>query len=239
MLPLDDTALYDLADAGRLLFCDAHWLRRRARRRLLPFTFHRERMVLPRDWVEAEAGIAPLDAEALRGYWLSRLAPPAPGAARPRRDRRHLPCDEVLSAKEAARRVTADPLPLEALDAEGVLPPLRVDGQTAYDAELVALVAREDEDPEVAPRADARRAAVKTWARYEYVTDLDEGRAPPPATTRADPAEAIAAAPRAWHIPEDLAALPAEETTGPSVPSAEEPPHLIEADGFETVDEEE
>jgi len=238
MLPLDDAALYDLSDAGRLLFCDAHWLRRRARRRLVPSTWRREQMVLPRDWVEAEAGIAPLDAEALRDYWLSRLAPPAPSAARPRRDRRHLPCEEVLPAGEAARRVTADPLRLEALDAEGVLPALRVDGRTAYDAALVALVCREDEDEDAGRRADARRAAVKAWACYEYVTDLDEGRPPPPAATRAAPAQATAAAPHAWHLPDDLAAPPPEATTEPAGSTGGEPPHLIEADGFETVDEE-
>ena len=186
-------------------------------------------MAFPRAWVDAAAGTTATDAEGLKTYWLERLAPPARHAARPLRDRRALEVDGLLDADEAARRITADARYLARLAGEGTLPALRVDGEARYDPVLTELVAAEDDPARVA----ARRAAVADWSRYEYADGLDEGRTPPPSSTRPAPAPAVAVAPRAWHLPAEL--VQAAEAEEPAADGAG--PGLAEAEGYETVDE--
>ncbi len=230
---MDADQLYDLPRAGRLLLESPGRLRRLALTRRIPWTTADGRMRVPRAWVDAQAGRAPADGEALRLYWNERLAPASRTAGRSVRDRTRLPADRLLPAEEAARRIAADRVRLAGLDARGVLPALRVDGETVYDADLVDLLAREDEPAgdDAKERTDVRRAEVAGWSRWEYVTDLDRGRAPPPAATRPAPKEVAGAAPRAWTLPDDLAPRPEPEPDAP-------PRRILEADGFEVVEDE-
>ena len=227
MLPLDATALYDLPRAGRLLLTDPVRLRRQARRRRIPALVTSEGLRLPRTWVDAASGREASDAEALAVYWLERLAPADAGAGRASRDRRYLPPTDLLSPPEAARRLRADLAFLVRLDAEAVLPSLLVDGEIRYDAALVDLVAREDEDDALRDAADARRAEVLDWGRFAWVEDLDVGAALPPAATKEAPKQALDAAPHAWRIPKGL--TEDEEPEGRR--------RLIETEGYETVEE--
>lgn len=254
MLPLDAAELYDLSEAARLLWVGPGRIRRWIRIGKVPAVRRQAVWHLPRAWVDAACGREATDEEAVRRYWLERLAPPSREAARPLKDRTHLEAEALLTAGEVAPRVFADEARLARLAGDGTLPALRVDGATRYDAALVDLVA---EAPET-QGAETRRALVLAWARYEYATDLDRGAAPPPTATKAAPKEVTAAAPRAWRLPddlrEDLADLPPLEAgteAAEAPPAAEEPAEtadastdestdgsrLIRADGFETVDE--
>jgi hypothetical protein len=250
MLHVDADELYDLSVAARMLRIDPVRIRRWARQGRMPLIQGPDGPALPRAWVDAETGASAADPDGLLRYWLERTAPPPPEARRTLRDRSRLPVDPLLAAGEAARRVYADPVRLERLDADGTLPALRVDGESHYDPALTDLVAAGD--AEEGPAA-ARREEVQAWARFEYATDLDAGASPPPTQTRPIPDEVAATAPRAWSIPEDVAAmdgLDAEalpETTGPEAvesPETEGAPEpepdgsrLIRTEGFETEDE--
>lgn len=231
MPPLDDTQLYDLSEASRLLFRDPAWLARGCRTGRIPWQSRDGRILLPAPWVEAEAGRSDSDPEALRVYWAERFAPPPPDAARPLRPLDALPTSDTVPEAEAARRLHADVVRLRSLAARGVLPALRIDGESRYDADLLEHVS----DGPVADDAasDARREAVAGWAQFEYASSLASA---PPAATRAAPPAVQRSAPGAWRLPEDLTA-PEEATPG----SPEVPPRdsdgLIEAEGYETVDE--
>jgi hypothetical protein len=233
MLRADATELYDLAEAGALLFADPARLRRLSEARRIPAAWVEEGLGLPVPWVEAEAGRSPEDPDALARYWLERLAPPAPEARRPVRDRASLAGLDLLTPSEAAARVCADPAALARMGSEGTLPALRVDGESRFDAALVALVAAEDGTPEAAAAADLRRSAVARLARFEYATGLSQGARPPATARREAPPAAAAVAPRAWTLPEDLVGPPAP----PAGPPAEGPGRLIEAAGFEVAEE--
>lgn len=228
MLHLDATQLYDLSEAGRLLHKDPARLAREARLRRIPAARVGEQVGLPAPWVEAEAGLSPSDPGALCLYWLERLAPPSREARRPLRARGRLPVEDLLEPDEAARRICASAAALRRLDEAGTLPSLRLDGEPRYDALLTDLVACEDESTDAGLRAEARRAELLAWSRYEYATEPDA-----PATPAALPAqdEAREAVPAAYEIPADLGLdeIEGEPQAGPST--------LIEADGFETIDE--
>ncbi len=244
MLHRDATDLYDLPEAGRLLFTDPARLEREARRGRIPYAVVGAEVGLPAPWVEAAAGIAPIDEASSRDYWLARLAPPSPDARRPLRARDRLPATDLLEPGEAARRVFADRPALVRLDAEGVLPALRVDGETRYDATLVDLVAAEEVDPAAAAAAAERRALVREWRRYEYATEMPgtpvlpvppaplSSETPKPTATdaaaAASPLES-APAPKAYEVPTDLL----EEAP----PTPRPPSRLIRTEGHETVDE--
>jgi hypothetical protein len=230
MLPLDASQLYDLPEAGRLLFMGAGRLRRLVGQRRIPWTIEGGRTVLPRAWVDAEAGISATDGEALRVYWLERLAPADVEATRPSKDLRHLEGVTPLDPEDAAIRLTADLVRLRGLDARGIVPALRIDGETRYDATLVDLLASERYE-----EADRRRAEVLAWARIEWVASLDEGAVEKPAVTRPAPEEAVAAAPHAWRMPEDIASLPDMDESADE--EADPGEGMIEAEGFDTVEE--
>lgn len=243
MLHVDADELYDLSEAGRILRVDPVRIRRWARTGKAPLVPRPQGgTALPRAWVDAETGLSPSDPEALLRFWRERLAPPAPHARRALRDVTQLTTRRLLSVEEASRGLHADAARIRRLDAEGVLPGLRVDGETRYDEALVALVAAGDE-----AGAEARRQDVADQARFEYVTDLTGGAAPPATQAPPAPAAAVAAAPRAWHLPEDIAAIesapeedPAEAESVESEPVTSEPvtgSRLIRTEGFETVDE--
>jgi len=266
MLHLDDVQLYDLSEAGALLFSDPARLTRLARLRRVPSALVEADLGLPSPWVEAESGRSGADPESLRGYWLERLAPPAPDVRRPRRDLARLPAESLLTADEAAARLYATAQALQRLTQDGTLPALRVEGAVRYDAALVDLVARADdgdEDGEAASAAaGARRAEVRSWARFEYDGSTPE---PPAASPAGAPRFEFPAAvrgakggsnfgesgspdpdppaPGAWQIPDDLGVqgiAPLEET-GPGEagqPEEAKPPStLIDVDGFDTIDE--
>ena len=61
MLHLDDVQLYDLSEAGRLLFKDPARLEREARLRKLPAVTVEQGLALPAPWVDAEAGVSAAD----------------------------------------------------------------------------------------------------------------------------------------------------------------------------------
>lgn len=155
------------------------------------------------------------------------------------RDRARLPASGLLGARDAAHRILADEARLRRMDADGTLPALSLDGERRYDEDLVSLLAREGLDDEAARTTDARREEVRDWARFEYVTDLDAGATAPPTQARAAPAEAVAVAPHAWHLPEEIAAVegppPDEDTQTTDTPG--EGARLIRAEGFEVEDE--
>lgn len=231
MLQADAVQLYDLSEAGRLLYRDPVRLAREARLRQVPAARAERQLGLPVPWVEAESGRSAADPEALRIYWLGRLAPPSPDARRPQRDRARLPVEDLLEPEEAARRIFATPAALRRLDADGTLPSLRVDDRPLYDAVLTGMVASEGAAGR--DETEARRAEVLEWARFEYHETAEEEPLAPAfdALRTAEPGGPPPAAsddptPGAYEIPSDLLA------------DIEPPPsRLIEADGFETVDE--
>ncbi|MDF1700770.1 MAG: hypothetical protein P1V36_06395 [Planctomycetota bacterium] len=251
MLHLDDVQLYDLSEAGPLLFKDPARLTREARIRVIPATRVGSALALPAPWVEAEAGRSDADPISLATYWLGRLAPAAPGARKPRRARSKLPAEGLLTAEEAAAQLFATAPALERLDREGRMPSLRVDDAVRYDAELVALMAAE---PENAEAAEARRTDVRAWARYEYETART---APAPAPHPLEPlAGAPADAPTLPDTPTQpdtpspdgghaAPESPAEDVAGPGayeIPKDlgfdDEPASdLLDIEGFDTVDE--
>ena len=236
MLTVDASQFYDLPKAARLLWADPARLAREAALRAAPAARHEGAWVLPNPWVEAESGREPADADALKAFWLERLAPPSFAARRTLRPRSRLPAERLLSPDEAARALFCDPARLDRLDADGTLPALRIDGSPRFDADLIeALVAEESDGPSGGATSAARRALVLEWARAEYTTA--EGSLP-----RADPTLPLrrsedlrpprpphSDAPKAYELPPDLAP--------PAPPSRTRPSDLSKADGFETVDE--
>ena len=240
MLQLDDVQLYELSEAGALLFSDPARLARRARLRQIPAARVAARIGLPAPWVEAECGRSGADPASLSGYWLERLAPPAADARRPRRARERLPAEALLTADETAARVCATAPALRRLTEDGTLPALRVEGELRYDAALVDLVATEDD----ADAAAERRALVREWARFEYETVLAPPAPAPlppaalpqpptfPSPPATEPAEPATPSPGAYEIPEDLA-MDDIEPLPIDAPKSD----LIDVDGFETIDE--
>lgn len=192
MYQLDDVQLYDLSEAGRLLYRDPVRLTRQARHRRIPSVLGPEGLGLPAPWVEAQAGTRPEDPEALRRQWLERLAPPSPDAARAAQPLSALPIHEVLTPEEAAARLMASPAALQRMDEDGHIPSLRVDGVRRYDAVFITWLSVEANGDEVDPVAiDTRRAELRVWARFQYerVPGTDEGEAPPAAPRRIIQAE--------------------------------------------------
>ena len=239
MLHVDADELYDLSEAGRILRADPVRIRRWARIGAAPLVPRPEGgPALPRAWVDAESGESGSDPAALLRYWCERLAPPSGHARRVLRDVTQLTLKSLLTAEETARRLHADAHRVRRLRAEGTLPGLKVDGAMRYDEALVSCLAEGDE-----AGAEVRRREIAEAARFEYATDLTVGAAPPPTQAPPAPPEAVAAAPRAWHLPDDIAALdslpPGEAAESPAE-EAEAPPEdsrLIRTEGFETVDE--
>jgi hypothetical protein len=234
MLRSDSTELYDLPEAGALLYADPVRLLRLARGRRIPSAWVEGGLGLPVAWVEAEAGRSAQDAEALARYWLERLAPASGSARRPARDLTALGNAALLAPAEAAAALFADDAALARLEGDGTLPPLRVDGTVRHDARLAERVAAEDGDPEAARMAAERRAEVERLARFEYVTDLDAGATAAGGGDRPAPARAVAVAPRAWTLPADL-----ERAHGDGEAAAGDgpAPRLIEAPGYEVESE--
>lgn len=241
MLQLDDVQLYDLSEAGDLLFKDPARLAREARLRKVPSARLEAGLALPAPWVEAEAGVSDADPIALSSYWLARLAPPSPTARKPRRPLERLPAEALLEPADAADRLCATPAALARLDLDGSVPSLRVDDAVKYDAALIDLVAREGDGEDVAAEAEARRSEVRAWARFEY--GVLDAPLPPPTTFRAPAArpqpeaeESVADAPKAFEIPKDLG-LEAIDAIDADQPEAKPSSDLMEIEGFETVDE--
>ncbi|MHC5011188.1 MAG: hypothetical protein ACYTG6_09590 [Planctomycetota bacterium] len=238
MLHLDAGDLYDLSEAGRLLFADPERLRRWIRQHRIPGTEVDGELALPAAWVDAAAGRSPSDAETLKRYWLDRLAPAAPEARRPRKDTDALGDARLLTEDEAGRALFADPVRLRRLGTEGVLPSLLVDGRPRYDARLVQDMAEASEGRETPAAVAQRRDIVRHLSRYEYVSDLETDAPVRAVPTPPAKEEAVAAAPRAWSIPSDIRALASEpiaeegETDGDESGS-----RLIRTEGFETADE--
>ena len=249
MLHLDDVQLYELSEAGPLLFRDPVRLAREARLRSIPSARIGPALGLPAAWVEAETGTSGADPASVAAYWLGRLAPPAPGARKPRRARDRLPAPRLLTPEEAARRLFATPAALERLDRDGRMPSLRVDGAVRYDEELVTRMAAEADEPAA---AEARRAEVRAWARFEYDTAAAAAPATPTATSAAPTAAPAAPtsetpvgeeperhdepAPAAFEIPADLG-LDALEPLEGSALGGEPTSDLLDIEGFDTVDE--
>lgn len=171
MLTVDASPFYDLPESGRLLWMDPVRLAREATLRRIPAARTAQGWALPQNWVDAEAGLTPADAPALRDYWLTRLAPPSIAARKTLRPLARLGVVRLLSAAETRARLFCDQPRLERLHADGTLPALRVDGALAYDAELVeALEAEQDAGPLGGAGAAARRAEVLRWAQAEYAS---------------------------------------------------------------------
>ena len=255
MLQLDDVQLYDLSEAGALLFSDPARLARQARLRQVPSARVAQTIGLPAPWVEAQAGRSGADPISLQTYWLERLAPPAADARRPERARTRLPATALLTPEEAARRLCATAPALARLQADGSLPGLRVDGTVCYDEVLVDLVVRADDEPALRAELEARRAEVRDWARFEYRTEIP-AETPAPSAGALPTPKAFAfptpepsdtqqtSAPGAYEIPTDLgmddfAPLDLEEKTpgGSRADDAPPPSSLIDVEGFETLDE--
>lgn len=238
MRTVDAAPFYDLPEAGPLLWADPVRLAREAAQGRIPALRTPEGWALPRAWVDAEAGVEPADADALKAYWLTRLAPPSRDARRALRSRARLPAERLLSAAEAAQRLFCDEARLERLNADGTLPALRVDAAPQYDALLVeALVAEEPEGPAGGAASALRRAAVLTWAQAEYTTS--DPYAAPSAVSSTAAASTAPDAPKAYALPPDLASAP--DDAGPVEPPlpARPPSEVARAEGFTTVDEDE
>ena len=237
MLHVDADELYDLSEAGRILRADPARIRRWARTGAAPLVPRPGGAAeLPRAWVDAAGGRSGSDPDALLGYWRERLAPPSAHARRALRDLARLEISPLLTAEEAGRRLYADAARIRRLGAEGVLPGLTVDGEVRFDEVLVDLITQGDE-----AGAAARRLEIADAARFEYATQLADGAAPPPTEAPPAPAEAVAAAPRAWHLPDDIAAIGSPPAQEEKAEPSEAPPdgsRLIRTEGFETVDEE-
>ena len=236
MLTVDASQFYDLPKAGRLLWADPARLAREAALRAVPAARVEGSWVIPRPWVEAESGREPADADALKAFWLERLAPPSFAARRTMRPRSRLPAERLLSTDEAARALFCDLARLERLDADGTLPALRVDGAPRFDADLIeALLAEEADGPAGGATSAARRALVLEWAQAEYTTaeSLLPRADPTLPLRRSDdmrpPRPPSSDAPKAYELPPDLAP--------PAPPPRARPSDLSRADGFETVDE--
>lgn len=232
MRTVDAAPFYDLPEAGRLLWADPARLTREAVLRSLPAARTADGWALPKAWVDAQAGLEPADAEALKTYWLTRLAPPSLAARKAVRPRHRLPAPALLSADETARRLFCDRPRLERLSAEGTLPALRVDDQVVFDAALVeALVAEEALGPAGGPAASARRAQVLPWTQADYTTDDALGL-----PARAPVREGLPP-PGAYRLPDDLVERAAPEGAPASAPRPTRSTDLSRAEGFETVDE--
>lgn len=232
MRTVDAAPFYDLPEAGRLLWADPARLAREAAQRSVPAARTPEGWALPKAWVDAQAGLEPTDAEALKAYWLTRLAPPGLSAHKALRPRHRLPAQALLSAEETARRLFCDLARLERLSAEGTLPALRVDGRVQFDAPLVeALVAEEALGPAGGPAAAARRAEVLPWTHADYTSDDALGL---PARA---PAGAVPPAPSAYRLPDDLVERAGPQAPAEGAPAPEPRTDLSRAEGFETVDE--
>ena len=209
MHPLDDVQLYDLSEAGRLLCRDPVRLAREARHRQIPSALGPQGLGLPTAWVDAAAGTRPEDPEALREKWLARLAPPSPDAHRAAKPRNALPLEQLLTPDEAQRALCASPSALRRLDEDGVVPSIRVDGERRYDPELVDLLARRANGEVVDGVTRVQRCAeVWAWARFEYWSDERQGR-----VGDRDPEE------------------------GQGEDQGRRASRLIQAEGFETVDD--
>ena len=245
MFKLDAIELLDLSEAGALLLRDPARLEREIRLGRVPAARVAGQVAIPVPWAESAAGIAPTDEESTRTYWLSRLAPPSAAGHRPLRERNRLDIGELLDSDEAARRLYAHPAVLSRLMQEGTLPVLKIDGVLRFDAGLVDLLARKGDGEDVGAALAERHALVTDHARFDYETG--EGSEATPkiqparsaaAATSGTLAEAALRVPRpaapstpahgaakAYELPEDLLA------------GIDPPSTLIEADGFETVDE--
>ena len=264
MYQLDDVQLYDLSEAGRLLFRDPVRLAREARARKIPSALIPEGLGLPVPWVDALAGTRPEDPEAARYVWLRRLAPPSPDAHRASRPREALPMQATIPAASAAERLLATPAALERMDGTGELPSLRVDGSRHYDPVLVELLASVAAGDDVdLTKLERRRAECRALARFEYRSHPSATRAEeqvgrvtppsdpilvtvPPAVSPKEGSDTTAHAPDS----QDAAALDEAKAHTPSAeavsaedqaPSTPEPKpaRLIRAEGFETVDDDE
>jgi hypothetical protein len=238
MLHVDADELYDLSEAARILRADPVRIRRWARTGAAPLVPRPTGdFALPRAWVDATAGRTGSDPEALLGFWRERLAPPSAHARRVLRDATQLTVKPLLTQEETARRLRADAARLGRLSAQGVLPGLRVDGETCFDEVLVTRLAEGD-----VPGAELRRREVAQAARFEYATDLTVGAVPPATQAPPAPPQAVAAAPRAWHLPDEIADLDGLPRPEPQPEGEAKPPpdgsRLIRAEGFETLDEE-
>jgi hypothetical protein len=220
MLHLDAVELHELPEASELLLSDPVRLEREARRGKIPSARVGGALGLPAPWVRAAAGIDPVDEPSTREFWLARLAPPPRTSHRTRRARSDLPAGSLLDGAEAGRRLLADEPRLARWDGDGTLPALLVDGEVRYDEVLVEALAAGTDDP-------ARRAEVLRWARFEYVSRLDDE---PSAAARAEPS------PAAFAIPADLlqgTPLPDGPAGAPTPPAR----RLLRSEGFESIDE--
>jgi len=255
MLKLDAIDLLDLSEAGEMLLRDPARLRRQIRTRQIPAAMVLGTWGVPLPWAEAAAGIAPVDESSLRTYWLERLAPPSTEAHRVRRPVSSLDDPALLTEEEAAYDLCADPKAIARLTQDRTLPALRIDGKRRYDAELVMLLGRRSAGEDVGTAFDARLQHVLELARFEYTSEelpAPVRFTPRPAPKKAPPAgpivvpappessspeeeaqteaETLPAAAKAWEMPDDLK-LP---DTNPIEPG---PSKLLDADGFEAVDE--
>ena len=247
MFKLDAIELLDLSEAGALLLRDPARLEREIRLGRVPAARVAGQVAIPVPWAESAAGIAPTDEPSVRTYWLGRLAPPSATGHRPLRERKRLEAGELLDGEEAARRLFAHADVLPRLMAEGTLPALKVDGTLRFDAVLVDLLARAGDGEDVATELAERHARISDQARFDYETGersdvtpqiqsepTDAGATVPPASGDPDAVRVPRPAPisttssdepKAYELPEDLLA------------GIDPPSTLIEADGFETIDE--
>jgi hypothetical protein len=240
MFKLDAIDLLDLSEAGALLLRDPARLRREIRLGRVPAARVAGQVAIPLPWAESAAGIAPTDEPSVRTYWLARLAPPSATGHRPLRERGHLEVGELLDADEVARRLCAHPAVLPRLMTEGTLPALKIDGTLRFDAVLVDLLARAGDGEDVAAALAERHALISDQARFDYETGEGSAATPsverPPARSLLDesPPEGALRVPRPTALPDTAKAyeLPADLLSGIEPPST-----LIEADGFETIDE--
>lgn len=239
----DGLPLYDLPETSRLLLRGPAWLRRQARARTVPAAWVDGRLGFAAPWVDAARGERPDDPEAVATYWCARLAPPPPSAHRALADRTELPLgdDDLLDAREAARRLFASEAALTRFEADGTLPALRVDGQRRFDRELVDLLAEHLAAESTTPgdlegRVAGRRAFLAPHARFAHRTGLAPiaTEATPdmpdatesPADARAPDANQVGA----WQPPADLGL----EDIEPLPPVR---PRIVEADGFDVVED--
>jgi len=194
-------------------------------------------------WVDAASGVRPDDPEAVAAYWCARLAPPPPDAHRALADRSELPVadEDVLDAREAARRLFASDTALTRLESDGTLPALRIDGQRRFDRILVSLLAELQAGDSTTPgdllgRAAARRALLAPHARFAHRTGLSPAPAqampdaPTNAVTRAEAVASDTGDIGAWRPPADLGLDDIE-------PLPPVRPRVVEAEGFDVVED--